>query len=98
MYYLPEALVIHSNRVDKEGNNAFYQFQKLRQSISADKMSFTVPEGIERLMIFDDYLATYVKQKDELKIYEINGPYKLFLLPIMPETKINFDYHSISIE
>lgn len=98
MYRLPQAVVIQANIIDRRDNYGFHSFNYFKHSYYKEKKYFVIPEGISKLIVFDEIFMPYFMNKQNLSYLETEGAYKLLVYGVTAGQKILFDYHSIQVE
>lgn len=97
MYHLPEAIVIQPNIIYKKDNYGFSLFNRFRRSYFRHKVDFIVPNGITKLILFDDIFIPYFQGKRDVT-YHKAGDYKLLAYDVSPKQRIVFENYTIRID
>lgn len=98
MFHLPEAIVIQPNMIHKRNNPNFYLYNRYKNYCFQNKIDYIIPDGVNRLVIFDDIFIPYFKSIKDSESFRLPGQYTLLACAVFPGQKLKFDYRSILIE
>lgn len=98
MYLLPDSVVVQAGGVSKKNKTAFLYCHGYKGAYDRVKKSFIVPDGITKLIVFEDNMIPYIQNKDKVVYYDIDNMYELAEVDVKAGQKIDFDFHSIQIE
>lgn len=98
MYYLPAATVVIAN-IHRQRYNAGYTIFRYFKRNDFNGNYFAIPQGIDKLILFDDIFIPYFRNsKIDAICYEVGYSYRLLVHNITNGQKIIFAYNSIRIK
>lgn len=98
MYHLPNCVVIQPVIIYRKNKTSFMYFHRYKRIYYKDKRDFIIPEGFERVIVFDDRFIPYLEDNASNIRYYTVGPYRLAEVYAKAGQKIDFNFHSIRIE
>ncbi len=84
--------------IQKKNNPNFYFYKRYKNYCFQNKTDYVIPEGINKLVIFDDMYIPYFKNSKDAEMFTLPGQYKLLARDVFQGQKLMFDYCSILIE